>query len=185
MERNTTTKICSTSSQKGLENILARHGRRYLFAFVACGALSALAVARCPTAAAQVDMSHYTEATKLYRTSDGQTTQYFFGVEDMLKFLPSLGQPSPLVYDFSGSGAVDVEDLILALSGYGQQSIYDIAQITVLYQASSGWPAEVDGAYFAIVKPTCFDETTCISGIRTWFVEVVEADGTTTRMWFH
>lgn len=124
---------------------------------------------------------------KMYRMQQDNVNTYYFNSTDVVKFLTSYGGASPLIYDFDGGG-VTVSDLLLLISGYGQQPPeLNYCDIVVDFVASSGWPATYSDAYFAIVKPTVFDETggtfeDC--PLKTWYVEIVDDNGTT-RYWYH
>lgn len=124
---------------------------------------------------------------KMYRMQKENVNSYYFNSTDVVKFLTSYGGSSPLIYDFDGGG-VTVSDLLLVISGYGQQPPeLNYCDIVVDFVASSGWPSTYPNAYFAVVKPTVFDETggTFIDcPLKSWWVEIVDDDGST-RYWYH
>ena len=124
---------------------------------------------------------------KMYRMQQDNVNTYYFNSTDVVKFLTSYGGASPLIYDFDGGG-VTVSDLLLAISGYGQQPPgLNYCDIVVDFVASSGWPSTYPNAYFAVVKPTVFDETggtfeDC--PLQSWWVEIVDDNGSR-RYWYH
>lgn len=132
---------------------------------------------------AQFNMCECTGATEVYRVQQNGENTYYFNASGVLKFLARYGLESPLIYDFNASGAVDVTDLTLVLSGYGQTYNFDPCLLEVEYIASSGWPATYPNAYFAVVKPTVIDEQYDCP-LNTWWVEIVYLEGSI-RLWMH
>ena len=132
---------------------------------------------------AQFQMCECTGAGDVYRVEQNGVSAFYFNTSGVLKFLARYGLESPLIYDFNGSGAVDVADLTLVLSGYGQNYYFDPCLLQVQYIASSGWPASYPGAYFAVVKPTVIDEAFDCP-LQTWWVEIVYFDGSI-KLWMH
>ena len=142
-----------------------------------------LAASAILTAQSMCDCGNF----KMYRMQQDDVNTYYFNSTDVVKFLTSYGGASPLIYDFDGGG-VTVSDLLLVISGYGQQPPeFNYCDIVVDFVASSGWPSTYPNAYFAVVKPTVFDETggtfeDC--PLKTWYVEIVYDNGTT-KYYYH
>jgi hypothetical protein len=132
---------------------------------------------------AQFNMCECTGTGDVYRVEQNGVSTFYFNASGVLKFLARYGLESPLIYDFNGSGAVDVTDLTSVLSGYGQHYDFDPCLLDVEYIASSGWPASYPDAYFAVVKPTVIDEQFDCP-LKTWWVEIVYLDGSI-RLWMH
>lgn len=124
---------------------------------------------------------------KMYRSEINGVNSFYIDASDLIKILPVYGQQSPLIYDFD-PGLLDIGDLLTYMGGYGNTPPeFNYCDIVVDFVASSGWPSTFPNAYFAIVKPTVFDETggtfeNC--PLKTWYVEIVDDNGTT-RYWFH
>ena len=125
----------------------------------------------------------------VYRSQVDGEDSYHFDVNGLLKFLAAFGQPSPFIYDFNGDGVVNTPDLLQVLGGFGSAYPFDYCGIEVMFVASSGWPATYPGAYFAVVKPTVFDEeggTFQSCPLKSWWVELTYIDpNSTVRLWFH
>jgi hypothetical protein len=124
---------------------------------------------------------------KMYRSEANGVNSFYIDASDLIKILTAYGQQSPFIYDFD-PGLVDIGDLLTYMGGFGNTPPeLNYCDIVVDFVASSGWPATYPNAYFAVVKPTVFDETggtfeDC--PLRSWWVEIVDDNGST-RYWFH
>ena len=123
----------------------------------------------------------------MYRSEINGVNAFYIDASDLIKILPVYGLQSPLIYDFD-PGLLDIGDLLTYMGGYGNTPPeFNYCDIVVDFVASSGWPATYPNAYFAIVKPTVYDEgggTFDNCPLKTWYVEIVDDNGTS-RYWFH
>lgn len=123
----------------------------------------------------------------MYRSEINGVNEFYINAQDLIKILPSYGTFSPHTYTLY-TGNVAISEMLTYMAGYGNvPPEFDYCDIVVDFVASSGWPATYPDAYFAIVKPSVFDETGGTFAdcpLKTWWVEIVYLDGTA-RYWFH
>lgn len=115
---------------------------------------------------------------------------YYSNVYLKLKVKAAIGDPSPNIFDFDSDGLVDIDDLLNILDGYGSvyDTDYDINQISILFQQSSGWTCTHPDWDVLFVKVTPIDEvgeTPYIPNtLNSYFLEG-EKDGFMRKVWYY
>lgn len=126
-----------------------------------------------------------------YRAEVDGVSTYYFDSPMLLLFLSSYGQESANVFDYNGSGAVDVSDFSATLSGFGSiyEPNYDLYSAQIYLQASSGWGVELDGWSVCFLKTTPWDENPPGSFIpdtlKSFFLEGVLNEGGSAKIWYY
>ena len=120
---------------------------------------------------------------QVYRVDDST----YFDVSTRLQFESHWGGFSPNIFDFDGSGEVDTYDRLQMIQGYGRvyEEAWDINEIQVLDQFSSGWIVDVEGWEVAFLKVTPYDEggEFIPDTLNTFFLEGVY-QGNQTKIWY-
>lgn len=128
------------------------------------------------------------ELYRVHNVTTGENLTYF-NVSTLMGFLSAYAENSPFVWDLNDDGIVGSSDLLLAMLGWQvAPPEFNYCDVVVSFVASSGWPATFPGTYFAIVKPTVFDEvggTFDACPLLSWYVEVIYLDDTVVRYFFY
>lgn len=140
---------------------------------------------------AQLLSDYLAPSYKVYREQTDTSDVFYFNNALFLEFLAQFGNPSPNVFDYYGSGAVNTQDMLQTLAGFGDiyPTEWDIYNATIVFQASSGWQINLDGWSVCFLKVTPWDEQPPGSFIpdelRSFVLEGVLNDGTFTKVWYY
>lgn len=129
----------------------------------------ALCTISCTKERASIPLSNYLEGEYyVYRIEESWPTHpswqddYFFNASSLMDVLQFYGQSSGNIFDFDGSGQVDVGDIQDVLAGFGNTPVvpFEVTSAQVTGQFSSGWTINLNGFdnNFATLKVTPSDE---------------------------
>lgn len=126
-------------------------------------------------------------AYQIYREQVNGVDTYYKTAKTLLKFLTQMGKPSGNIFDFDGSGMVNVSDLLTLLGGE-QEAVSipeNILESNVLGKFSSGWIMQTEGYQVSFIKVTPFDEGGDYTpdDINTFFFEGVTNEGVIHKFW--
>lgn len=128
---------------------------------------------------------------RILEIQNGDSTETFYcNMPILLEFNTHFGNFSPNIFDFNGTGTVDVLDQMSLNSGFGQvaDSEINFSDVTVSGQFSSGWMINIPGWEVAFLKVTPYDETPAGSFIpdelNSFFIEGVK-NNKTIKTWYH
>lgn len=96
----------------------------------------------------------------IYRVQVGSENTYYTTLSTLLDFNTHFGNSSNNVFDFNGNGVVGTEDQLLLLQGWEQSYVpfWQLEDVMITSQQSSGWEAIVPGWNNAFIKITPWDE---------------------------
>jgi hypothetical protein len=130
----------------------------------------------------------------IYRVAIGPTSNQevtYYSLAPAITDLLGVWQtPSPNIFDFDGEpNEVDTPDLLNLIGGYGNVYTpdWDLNDITVDFQASSGWQVQIPGWDVAFLKVTIVDEPcNCFvpETLVSFFLEGFK-DGNQIKVWYH
>jgi nitrogen fixation protein len=127
----------------------------------------------------------------VYRTQFAGVDSFYCNTSTLLDFNASWAQNSPNVFDFNGNNVVDVSDQLNLLTGWGKTytPTWDLEEITITSQQSSGWGAEVPGWQIAFIKITPFDEegedTFLPDKVKSFLIEGVYQGQNPVKIWYY
>lgn len=146
------------------------------------------------TAKAQTVGDYLVGEYDVYRVQINDEDTFYFNTSTLLNFLPHFGQPSGNIFDFDSSGLTDANDLLAALTGWGNtfQPDYVLEDALIFNQFSSGWFLFLPEweAIFLQVTPVDEEEgqqcqCTYIPDTLNSFFLQGERNGETWRVWYH
>jgi nitrogen fixation protein len=127
----------------------------------------------------------------IYRVQIGGVNTYYTQMATLLDFNTHYGNPSPNIFDFTGNGTVGTEDQLFLLAGWDQSytPTWELEDIIITSQQSSGWGAEVPGWQIAFIKITPFDEegedTFLPEKVKSFFIDGVYQGQNPVKVWYH
>jgi hypothetical protein len=104
----------------------------------------------------------------------------------LMDIIGNWGTISPNIYDLDGSGSVDSGDLLLALGGFGIESLTDICDFVITGTWSSAWQCDYPDTQICFLHISVTDESDLdwdACPLNTFWTERLTPEGILREYW--